>query len=91
MVMEKNIVDQLIMDNKRFYYNRSTVYGWCVYDRKTNTPAYDACAELLPPVRQDESGTTTESPVMLTNEYVAMRLCARLNVAYKRSMKEDTK
>ena len=86
MVMEKNIVDK-----KRFYYNRSTVYGWCVYDRKTNTPAYDACAELLPPVRQDESGTTTESPVRLTNEYVAMRLRARLNVAYKRSMKENAR
>ena len=77
------------MNQKRFYYNRSVVYGWCVYDRQTNTPAYDACAELLPPVRQDENGTVTESRTMLENEYKAMRLCARLNVAYKRSMKED--
>lgn len=77
------------MNQKRFYYSRSVVYGWCVYDRQTNTPAYDACAELLPPVRQDENGTVTESPTLLENEYKAMRLCARLNVAYKRSMKED--
>ena len=77
------------MNQKRFYYNRSVVYGWCVYDRQVQMPAYDACAELLPPVRQDENGTVTESPTMLENEYVAMRLCARLNVAYKRSMKED--
>ena len=75
------------MDKKRFYYDRSVVYGWCVYDRQTNTPAYDTCAEYLLPVKQDEDGTTTESPVLLANEYVAMRLCARLNVAYKRSMK----
>lgn len=77
------------MNQKRFYYNRSVVYGWCVYDRQVQMPAYDACAELLPPVRQDENGTVTESPTMLENEYKAMRLCARLNVAYKRSMKED--
>ena len=77
------------MSQKRFYYDRSVVYGWCVYDRQVQIPAYDACAELLPPVRHDENGTVTESPTMLENEYVAMRLCARLNVAYKRSMKED--
>lgn len=77
------------MSQKRFYYNRSVVYGWCVYDRQVQMPAYNACAELLPPVRQDENGTVTESPTLLENEYKAMRLCARLNVAYKRSMKED--
>ena len=71
------------MDQKRFYYSRSTVYGWCVYDRETHMPAYNACAELLPPVRQDESGTVTESPVLLENEYKAMRLCTRLNLANK--------
>lgn len=74
------------MDQKRFYYSQSSVYGWCVYDRQTHTPAYDACADLLPPVRQDESGTVTESPVMLESEYKAMRLCSRLNVAYKREL-----
>lgn len=75
------------MDEKRFYYSKSMVYGWCVYDRQTQTPAYEACAEFLPPVKQDESGTTMETPVMLETEYKAMRLCAKLNVAYKRSMK----
>ena len=75
------------MEDKRFYYNRSIVYGWCVYDRKTHTPAYDACAELLPPVRQDENGTIMESPTMLESEYKAMRLCSRLNVAWKRYRK----
>ena len=78
------------MSQKRFYYNRSMVYGWCVYDRQTNMPAYDACGELLPPVRQDETGTYTESPICET-EYMAMRLCAKLNVAYKRMMKEKSK
>lgn len=76
------------MNQKRFYYSKSSVYGWCVYDREVQMPAYNACAELLPPVRQDENGTITESPTLLENEYKAMRLCARLNVAYKRSMKE---
>lgn len=75
------------MSQKRFYYSKSSVYGWCVYDRQIQMPAYDACAELLPPVRQDENGTVTESPTLLESEYKAMRLCARLNVAYKLSMK----
>ena len=72
------------MEQKRFYYNQSSVYGWCVYDRQTNTPAYEACADLLPPIRQDENGTITESPVLLDTEYQAMRLCTRLNVAERR-------
>lgn len=72
------------MSKKRFYYNRSIVYGWCVYDRDTNEPAYEACAELLPPVKQDESGTVTVSPTMLESEYKAMSLCTKLNVAWKR-------
>ena len=76
------------MEQKRFYYSKSSVYGWCVYDRQTQTPAYDACAWLLPPVRQNEDGQVDESPVLLESEYKAMRLCSRLNVAYKRSMKE---
>lgn len=68
--------------NKRFYYARSTVYGWCVYDRERGqSPAYDACCELLPPVKVDESGTIYESPVLLQNEYAAMRLCTKLNLA----------
>lgn len=71
------------MNQKRFYYNHSTVYGWCVYDRQTQMPAYDACAELLPPVSQNENGTTTESPICDT-EYQAMKLCTRLNLADKK-------
>ena len=76
------------MDQKRFYYSRSTVYGWCVYDRQTQTPAYEACADLLPPVKQDQSGITTESPICET-EWEAMRLCAKLNVAWKRYCKNN--
>lgn len=72
----------------RFYYDRSTVYGWCVYDRNTNTPAYDACAELLPPLRHDETGTYTVSPICET-EFMAMRVCTRLNNAYRRSIEWD--
>lgn len=73
-------------EKKRFYYSHSMVYGWCVYDRQTQTPAYDACAGLLPPVKQDESGTTMETPVMLENEFKAMKLCNRLNRAHSYSM-----
>lgn len=72
-------------DKKRFCYARSTVYGWCVYDRQYNmAPAYEACSELLPRVRPD----VAESPVMLKSEYAAMRLCSKLNVAYKKSLQE---
>lgn len=75
------------MEKKRFFYSHSSVYGWCVYDREYGLPAYMACAELLPPVKEDIDGAVDESPVLLENEYKAMRLCARLNVAYKRVMK----
>lgn len=68
------------MIRMRFYYSRSTVYGWCVYDRQTNTPAYEACAEYLPPVDADESGITYVSPICDT-EYQAMRICTKLNRA----------
>ena len=78
--------------NNRFTYSHSSVYGWCVYDRERGqSPAYDACCELLPPVKVDESGTTCESPVLLKNEYAAMRLCAKLNRAHKLAMKEASK
>lgn len=67
----------------RFYYAYSNIYGWTVYDRENgNGPAYDACAELLPPVRQDEMCTVMESPVRL-GEYQAMRLARRLNSAIR--------
>ena len=74
------------MEKKRFYYSRSTIYGWCVYDRQTNSPAYEACAELLPPVSDNEEGRVCVSPICDT-EYQAMRLCTKLNVAYAKSMR----
>ena len=68
--------------NNRFVYSKSSVYGWCVYDTKNGThPAYEACCELLDPIKSDESGTTCESPILLKNEYAAMKLCRRLNLA----------
>ena len=77
------------MNGKRFTYSRSRVYGWCVYGQERGQiPAYDACSELLPPVKVGESGITCKSPVMLKNEYAAMRLCSKLNMAHKRAMKE---
>ena len=66
------------MSNLRFYYTRSNVYGWAVYDRSTQTPAWDGCAELLPPVKSDEHGTVTADPCCLT-EYSASALCLKLN------------
>lgn len=75
------------MADKRFYYCKSHIYGWAVYDREIQMPAYDACAELLPPVRHDETGTVTESPVLLASEFKAMRLATRLNSAYRRIAK----
>lgn len=77
------------MKENRFYYTKSMVYGWAVYDRQTNQPAWDACAEILPPVYEGENGAVDESPVLLENEYKAMRLCARLNVAWKKRSKEE--
>ena len=76
------------MTNKRFTYGQSRVYGWCVYDRERGqSPAYEACCEMLPPIRQDESGTVCESPVLLKNEYAAMSLCRKLNLANAKSAK----
>ena len=74
------------MEKKRFFYNHSSVYGWCVYDREYGSPAYMACADLLPPVYDGENGKITVDPCCET-EYQAMRLCARLNVAWKRMCK----
>lgn len=36
-----------IMKENRFYYTKSMVYGWAVYDRQTNQPAWDVCAEIF--------------------------------------------
>lgn len=73
------------MEQKRYYYSRSNVYGWCVYDRQTHQPAYEACMYLLPPVKEDRNGNVYESPILLESEYKAIRLCARLNIADKKS------
>lgn len=76
------------MNDARFVYGHSHIYGWCVYDRACGMiPAYEACHELLPPVKVDESGTICESPVLLQTEYAAMSLCRRLNIAHKRTIK----
>ena len=69
---------------KRFFYSRSHVYGWTVYDRETQQPAYEACCDLLPPVKV---GEICESPVQLASEYAAISLCRRLNVAWRRCSK----
>ena len=76
------------MEKKRFFYNHSSVYGWCVYDRECGSPAYMACADLLPPVTVNEDGAVDESPVLLESEYKAMRLCSRLNLAWKKVSKK---
>ena len=68
------------MEKNRFYYTKSMVYGWAVYDRQTNQPAWDACAEILPPVYEGENGKITVDPCCET-EYQAMRLCMKLNRA----------
>ena len=72
---------------RRFVYSKSNVYGWCVYDTKHGRlPAYQACCELLAPIKVDESGTVYESPVMLRNEYAAMMLCRKLNMAWRKQL-----
>lgn len=74
------------MNTKRFTYAHSSIYGWCVYDHERGMiPAYEACCQMLPPVKVDESGTTCVSPVLLTTEYAAMSLCHKLNVIHKRA------
>ena len=70
------------MKDKRFYYSKSGVYGWCVYDRQTNTPAYEACCDYLEPIADDEDGTIYVTP-LCDSEYQAMRLCLRLNSAHR--------
>lgn len=70
---------------KRFFYSRSHVYGWTVYDCETQQPAYEACCDLLPPVKVDESGTVCVSPVQLDSEYAALALCRKLNVAWRKN------
>lgn len=72
------------MSGKRFYYAHSSVYGWAVYNRQTGDPAYIGCCAYLPPVRQDESGTLCESPVLLPNELSALKLCRLLNREYNK-------
>lgn len=69
------------MNKSRFYYHRSSIYGWTVYDRKYQEPAYIACQDLLPPERVDESGTVCVSPIMLSSEHDAIKLCVRLTRA----------
>ena len=71
------------MNKPRFYYSRSVVYGWCVYDRQTNTPAYEACCDYLPPISDDESGKVCVSPICDT-EFQAMRICTKLNIAHQK-------
>ena len=68
---------------QRFYYGRSNVYGWCVYDRNTNSPAWDACAELLPPIYEGESGKVTVDPCR-ESEIDVQLLCMKLNRAHRK-------
>lgn len=56
---------------RKFYYSYSVVYGWAVYDRLTNTPAYEAVTAVYP---------HGASPIMLTESKAAI-LCSRLNAA----------
>lgn len=67
----------------RFTYGKSQVYGWCVRDTvRGNEPAYDACHLYLEPVSVDDAGCIIyPSPVCLRNEYAAMQLCRKLNLA----------
>lgn len=58
---------------KKFYYHHSVVYGWAVYDRATNTPAYEAVSAVCP----------WASAVMLTEAKAAI-LCSRLNAASRK-------
>lgn len=76
------------MEKKRFFYSHSSVYGWCVYDREYGSPAYMACAGLLPPVTVNEDDAVDESLVLLESEYKAMRLCSRLNLVWKKVSKK---
>ena len=69
------------MPKSRFFYRRSSIYGWAVYDRMYNEPAYMACQDLLPPEKEDESGTICMSPVLLNSEHDAIKLCVRLTRA----------
>ena len=68
------------MTTKRFFYRYSTIYGWTVYDRRDNLPAYYACCEELDPISIEPDGTrVVQDPTQLKSEYAALRLCSKLN------------
>lgn len=68
---------------RRFTYRYSQLHGWAVYDNKEGGPAYRACSDMLP-LKQDAYGDTiAESPVLLKNEWQALRLAQRLEKASK--------
>lgn len=74
------------MKERRFYASRSSVYGYCVYDRNGNVPAYDACDQLPREVAPD--GITEMSPActLLDSMVTACRLSATLNSWYQRGL-----
>ena len=75
---------------KRFVYAYSHVYGWAVYDRNRGmTPAYEACAEVLPPAKVEEDGTIlSRSPVNLPDEWTAFNLAVQLNGKYRKTLRK---
>lgn len=74
---------------RRFYYNHSPIYGWCVYDRELGgIPAYAACHDMLPMEKCFDGYMVAESPVMLENEYIAMNMCRRLNAAHLKNLRD---
>ena len=66
---------------RRFTYRYSNVYGWAVYDNKEGGPAYRACSDMLPAHEDVNGDIVAESPVMLRNEWQALRLAQRLEKA----------
>ena len=66
---------------RRFTYRYSNVYGWAVYDELEGGPAYRACSDMLPKHKDADGDTVAESPVLLKNEWQALRLAQRLEKA----------
>ena len=64
---------------RRFYYARSCVYGWTVYDRKTQCPAYIACVKGV-----------VYDVTQLNSEYKAMTACLKCNAAVRRGIIKET-
>ncbi len=72
----------------RFFISRSIIYGLTVYDRETNTPAYEAVQKYTTPTVEADGSRLFHDCTQLS-EYQAIHLCSKLNNAHKKEMQKN--